>query len=273
MNNYHESIMVREVLESLHLEKARKYIDATLGTGGHTEAIINAGGDVLGIEADPEMLAIAKKRLGTEAKLVLGNFIEVDRIAGENGFEKVSGILFDLGVTNIQLTGDGRGFSFGNPEAGLDMRLNPETQGVTAADLLNALRRDQLEELFGVTMEGGPARWITKRILEARPIKTVGEFLEVCRGLRGKPGLSEATLPFLALRIAVNSELTNLEIALPKAYGLLKDGGRMIVISFHSGEDRIVKNFGENKLILPGKEEISRNPRARSAKMRVFEKI
>lgn len=271
MDKYHESVMVGEVLENLHVEKAHKYIDATLGTGGHSLAVMGAGGKVLGIEADPKILEIAKERVAG-GDFVLGNFVDIDKIAKENGFEKVSGILFDLGVTNLQLMDESRGFSFGNPEADLDMRLNPETQGVTAADLLDALRADQLEDLFKVTLDGGSARWTTRRVLETRPIRTVGNFLNVCRGLRSKERLNPATLPFLALRIAVNSELDNLEVALPKALDLVEEGGKLVVISFHSGEDRIVKNFGKSELILPVEEEIAKNPRARSAKVRVFVK-
>ena len=181
-NDYHESVMVREVLENLHLnnrprglKKASKYIDATLGTGGHALEIIKAGGNVLGIEADPEMLKIAKERM-PEGNFVLGNFTSIDKIAKANDFDKISGILFDLGATNLQLMSDRRGFSFGNPDADLDMRLNPEVQGVKGADLLNVLREDQLKYLFGVTLEAGSVKWLVKRILQKRPIKTVGDF-------------------------------------------------------------------------------------------------
>jgi 16S rRNA (cytosine1402-N4)-methyltransferase len=291
MDNYHESVLVQEVLQALHFEKARKYIDATVGNGGHALEILKKGGHVLGIDLDPKMLAIAQERLKDSGikdyKLVNGNFTEIDRIAGENDFSPVNGILFDLGVTNLHLKDLERGFSFENPEALLDMRINPETQGVKAADLLNVLREDQLEDLFEVTLEPGAAKWITGRVLHSRaekPIVTVGDMLEVSEGLRtGKAGLNEATLPFLALRIAVNSELANLEEALPKAFEILGKGGRLVVISFHSGEDAIVKNFFKEKSkegaeiitfkpILAGEEEIALNRRARSAKMRVLEK-
>ena len=270
-SSYHESVMVKEVLESLHVNKGSLYIDATLGTGGHALEIIKAGGKIFGIEADPEILEIAKKRVAG-GNFVLGNFTDIDKIARENDFGKVSGVLFDLGVTNIHLTTGTRGFSFGSPNNDLDMRLNAKDQGVMGADLLNALREDQLIDLFRVTLDGGSAKWMTKRVLEARPVRTVADFLAICRGLRGKPGLNEATLPFLALRVAVNSELDILEAALPKAYELLEPRGKLVVISFHSGEDRIVKNFGDSRLILPSAGEIAKNPRARSAKMRVFEK-
>ncbi len=290
-NNYHESVLVDKVIEVLHIEKARKYIDATVGNGGHTLEILKQGGQVLGIELDPKILAIAEERLRDSGekdyKLVNGNFTEIDEIAIKLGWNSVAGILFDLGVTNIHLKDTERGFSFENPEAALDMRIDPETQGVKAADLLNVLREDQLEELFKVTLEPGAAKWISGRVLHSRlakPVATVGDLLEISEGLRiGKPGLNVATLPFLALRIAVNSELTNLEEALPKAFGILAKRGRLAVISFHSGEDAIVKNFFKEKSkdgakiitfkpILADEEEINNNRRARSAKMRVLQK-
>jgi 16S rRNA (cytosine1402-N4)-methyltransferase len=293
MNNdaYHESVLVSEVIESLHIEKTRKYIDATLGNGGHALEILKRGGTVLGIDLDPKMLAIAEERLKESGeknyKLINGNFVDIDKIAEENGFNPVNGILLDLGVTNIHLKDLERGFSFENPEAPLDMRINSEAQGVKAADLLNVLREDQLTDLFKVTLEPGAAKWISGRTLHSRaekPIATVGDALEISEGLRtGKAGLNEATLPFLALRIAVNGELSNLEEALPKAFELLEKGGRLVVISFHSGEDVIVKNFFKEKSkngaeimtfkpILASEEEININRRSRSAKMRVLQR-
>lgn len=280
-DNYHESVMTREVIEKLHIKKACKYIDATLGTGGHTLAIAQKGGEVLGIEADPEMLTIARNRLKNETgcRLVNGNFVDIDKIAKDNGFGKVSGILFDLGVSNLHLTDTTRGFSFGNPEAELDMRLNRESQGVKAKDLLNLLRRDQLIEMFTETLDPGPARWLSSKILDFRSVRQfekVGDLLEVCQGLKtGKKKLNEATLPFLALRIAVNSELDNLRNALSKAYDLLIEGGKLIIITFHSKEEEVVDKFFEKKgeLLTPSIEEIDKNQRSRSAKMRVIEKI
>ena len=290
-NEFHESVLVKKAIEALHIEKGSKYIDATLGNAGHTLEILNLGGMVLGIEIDPKMLEIAEGRLKTankkDFKLVGGNFTEIDRIAKENGWYPVAGILFDLGVTNLHLKDLERGFSFGNSEAPLDMRINPETQGVKGSDLLNVLREDQLRDLFEATMEPGAAKWISGRVMHSRmdkPIETVGDLLEISEGLKiGKPGLNEATLPFLAVRVAVNSELTNLEEVLPKAFDLIEKGGRLVVISFHSKEDVLVKNFFKEmtkvgakqitfKPIMAEADEIGINRRARSAKMRVLEK-
>ena len=286
-------MLVDEIIEVLHIEKTRKYIDATLGSGGHTLEIVKRGGQVLGIELDPEMLRVAEERLAKyieegKCRLVNDNFINIDTVAKEYGWVPVEGILLDLGVTNIHLKDLTRGFSFENPSAELDMRINPGVQGVKAADLLNVLREDQLEELFKITLDPGSAKWIAGRVLHSRaakPVATVGDMLEISEDLKiGKKGLHKATLPFLALRIAVNSELSNLEEVLPKAFGLLARGGRLVVISFHSGEDAIVKNFFRQKTkegakiltfkpILAGEAELGVNRRARSAKMRVLQRI
>lgn len=279
--------MLKEAVKALHIKKNGKYIDATLGTGGHTLEIADLGGKVLGIDMDPSMIEIAKSRVGNKAVLIQGNFVDIDRIAAEKGFKNVSGILFDLGVSNIHFKDSLRGFSFENPFSELDMRLNPNLQGVKASDLLNVLREDQILKMFEAVLNPSAARWLTNRVInfrKVRPLKTVADMLEICQGLNtGKKVLNEATLPFLALRIAVNSELENLRIALPKAYKLLAKGGRLVVISFHSGEDKIVKSFFEemqvlgNKIITfkpvtPKKEEKEINRRSRSAKMRVLEK-
>lgn len=269
--------MVSKVVDSLHIKTGSKIIDGTLGNAGHSSEMIKMDADVLGIEADPKMLAIARERVPS-GKFVLGNFTDIKKIAEENGFSRVDGIVLDLGVTNLHLTGGDRGFSFTNSDfnSDLDMRLNPDVQGVRANDLLNALREDQLKELFGVVMDKGSVNWLVARILEQRPISTVGEFLEVCKGLKTKPGINSATLPFLALRIAVNSELENLKKVLPDAYDLLNINGVLAVITFHSAEDKIVKDFfkkyGGGELILPDKSEIEINKRSRSAKLRILKK-
>ena len=274
--NYHEPVMVEEVLA--HLNKAKSVIDATLGTGGHSLKLLESGVKILGIEFDPEILEIGKERLNNlNCIMVHGNFKDIDKIAYENGFNKVDGILFDLGVSNLQLMNESRGFSFSNPNAIFDMRIDKENQEVTGAILLNVLRKDQLEKLFSKVLDLSSARWLTKRVLEKRetkPIGTVGDFLDICEGLRGKARLNPATLPMLAVRIAVNSELENLKEVLPKAYDLLEIGGKLLIISFHSGEEEIVKNFSKEFLgpIKPTMEEINRNPKARSAELFVLTK-
>lgn len=279
-SGYHESVMVREAVSTLNIKSGDKIIDATLGTGGHALEFLKEGAEVLGIERDPEMIKIAEKRLkeacpASKFKLILGNFSEIGKIAEKEGFSEVSGILFDLGVSNLQLMSEARGFSFLSPKANLDMRIDPHVQGVAASDLLNVLRRDQLEEMFSRVLDGSSARWVAERIIqqrEAKPFETVGDFLKAIEGIRSKPGINPATLPFLAVRMAVNFELDNLKEALPRAFDLLKGGGKLLVITFHSGEDEIVKKFGKNRLIVPKDEEISFNPKARSAKLRIFVK-
>jgi 16S rRNA (cytosine1402-N4)-methyltransferase len=303
-NKYHESVLTREVLKNLGLDaplkKQARFIDATIGTGGHALAILKANGSVLGIDADKRILKIAEKRLKdacptlnqeiqSSFKLANGNFRNIDKISKKENFDQVDGILFDLGVSNLHLKSQTRGFSFEIESANLDMRIDPETQGVTAADLLNGLRKDQLIELFSQVMILPKARKLANQIILTREdslINKTADFLEIVKKARINGGkLHPATLPFLALRIAVNSELDNLEEALPKAFSLLKKGGRLVVISFHSEEDVLVKRFFKSeqkkglakiiteKPITPSGEEITKNPRARSAKLRCLEKI
>lgn len=277
---WHESVLVKEVIESLHISnklhfnKGSRVIDCTLGTGGHTEAMVAAGASVLGIEADPKMLEIAKKRLGNSAKLILGNFDNLEKIAKENNFTEVDGILFDLGVSNLHLKEDERGFSFSNPEQNLDMRLNPEMQGVKASDLLNALDQTQLTELFEKVLSHNESKRVASRIMTMRPIYKVGDLIDCLKNIPHKEHLNPATLPMLALRIAVNSELDNLDEAIPKAFTLLKKGGRLLIITFHSGEEKIVQKYMNvrTKVRIPSYEEIHKNIRSRSAKLYVYTK-
>ena len=278
MQKYHESVLVKEVIESLHLNTSSqkgKYIDCTLGTGGHTEAILNAGGSVLGIEADPKMLELAKERLAeTNSTLVLGNFDNLEKIAKDNGFDEADGILLDLGVSNLHLKEDTRGFSFESPEQELDMRLNPETQGVKASDLLNVLDQTQLTHLFEAVLSYNEAKRIAGRIMSMRPVNTVSDIMNAVKDIPHKEHLNPATLPMLALRIAVNSELDNLVKVIPTAFDLLKKGGRLLVITFHSGEEKILEKYitDRTKIRIPSYEEINKNKRSRSAKLYVFTK-
>jgi 16S rRNA (cytosine1402-N4)-methyltransferase len=277
----HKPVLVDEVLSYLEENaplKNQKIIDATVGTAGHSLEIVKRGAELLGIETDSEMIKVAEERLAGqgEYKLVNGNFKDIDSIVKKEGFDQVDAVIFDLGVANPQLISPERGFSFGNPEAVLDMRMDKEKQGVTAADLLNGLREDQLKTLFSRILYRSQANYLARRIIERRqnqPFKLVEDFLSVCRELRVKPSLNPATLPFLALRMAVNSELENLEEALPKAFSLLRKGGRLLVITFHSAEEKIVRSFKKvGDPIVPTEEEIRENPRSRSAKLFILEK-
>ena len=297
----HEPVMVKEVagafgLTNAHLNRQVRIIDATVGHAGHSVEFVKAHAKVLGIDMDKTMLAKAHERLtyacptpmGECFILVQGNFRDIKEIANTNNFSLVDGVLFDLGVSNIHLKSPLRGFSFSNPEADLDMRLYPDSQGVTAKDLLNVLDVTQLTRMFRVTMDFPHVKKLAKEVVNSRnikPFQKVGDFLEVIQINAGKKTkLNPATKAFLAVRIAVNSELDNLSSALPDAFAILRPGGRLVIISFHSGEDRLVKKYfretemmGLGKVItkkplIPNEEEIKRNPRARSAKLRIIEK-
>jgi 16S rRNA (cytosine1402-N4)-methyltransferase len=297
MNNYHISVLLQETTEQLAIKKGGKYIDGTLGGGGHTREILERGGVVIGIDQDSEALAFAEKSLGENHKdvrigenlvLVKGNFKDIDRIANEYGFTGVSGILLDIGISGHHVDTPERGFSFQH-DGPLDMRMDTDLQ-VQAGDLLNVLTKDELHVLLTKYGEEPFARVIVSHILNARKIKRIETTTELAEIIRkavpfSKKGVNPATRVFQALRIAVNDELNSLTDALPKAVGLLASGGRLVIISFHSLEDRIVKHtfldFAEKGLgtiitkkpIVPTEEEVNSNSRSRSAKLRVFEKI
>lgn len=295
ISNSHTPVMVSEVIEYLdlgaHLNKA--VIDATLGYAGHTRAIMSTGSKVLGIEYDPQTLTESRSLLTPEetksgSVYVQGNFCNIDQIARENGFLDVDAVLFDLGVNSVQLTSKSRGLSFTNPDAPLDMRLDRSSESVKASDLLNGLREDQLVELFR-EFEIDGSRLLSRLIVDRRQHKKfekVSDLLEIVDKLpKRNSKIKPATTVFMALRISVNSEIENLKSALPKAFGILKPRGRLVVISFHSGEDRIVKEFTKEQVMLgraknltkkpkkPSETEITINPRSRSARLRAIEKI
>lgn len=303
----HKPVMVEEVIKALNLDDALlqsqvRIIDATVGSGGHSVELVKRKAKVLGIDQDSEMLKYARSKLvkacptlnGYDSKsflLVHGNFRNIDTIAEKEGFLDVDGILLDLGISTRHYLERHKGFSFSDETSPLDMRLDRENQSVTAADLINCLNRVNLISLFSVCLPRNVSVEIADNTIVKRRIKkteTVGDFLDILKQtkrLKKKGSLHYATLPFLAVRIAVNSELENLKECLPKALRILKKKGRLIVISFHSGEDRIVKEFAESakvekktksvnkKPIVPGIKEIKYNPSARSAKMRIIEKI
>ncbi len=298
MNNFHTPVLLKEVIDFLQVKRGAKYIDATLGAGGHTKAILDLEGRVLGIDCDEEAIDYVQKNFKFQIsnfKLTLakGNFKNIDDIARLNNFNKVQGIIFDLGVSSYQLENEKRGFSF-LKKGPLDMRMDTDL-GVKAKDLINILPKGELYEIFTKLGEERHARIISNSIIRARritPIQTTEDLSNVIAqalGIKGEiTDFTKAQINkrvFQALRIAVNNELENIKIALTKVPELLESGGKVAVISFHSLEDRIVKqsfidferrNIGRiitKKPIIAQKREIEKNPRARSAKLRVFEKI
>ena len=297
MSNFHKSVLLKEAIDGLRVEKNKKYIDATVGGGGHSFEILKLGGEVLGIDVDAEAIKFVRGRWKIESgkwkireenlTLARGNFREIDKIAhlnnlpaGRQGFDKVAGIIFDLGVSSHQIDSPTRGFSFQN-EGPLDMRMDQEL-GVRALDLIKILTKGELYEIFTKFGEESRAWKISDAIVRARslaPIETTRILAKIAFTTAG-----QSKKVFQALRIAVNDELNSIMEALPKALELLEGNGRLLVISFHSLEDRIVKrefikyqkeNMGKiitEKPIVPSVEELRANKRARSAKLRIYEK-
>jgi 16S rRNA (cytosine1402-N4)-methyltransferase len=266
-------------------------IDGTVGMGGHAEAVLASSAEdvrLLGLDVDPEALARARARLarfGDRVTLARANFRETARVAAERGVSEARSVLLDLGVSSYQLDEAGRGFTFQRDEP-LDMRLDPEGPA-TAAELCNSLAEEELARLL--FEHGGErfARRIARAIVRRRPLRTTGELVAAVRAAVPRAAWSRrthvATRTFQALRMAVNDETGALRQSLQEIPGLLAVGGRLGVISFHSGEDRIVKqtfralaaaNFAalEPSPLTPGDDEVRANPRARSAKLRVLER-
>jgi len=287
----HQPVLLAETLELLVTDRSGRYVDCTLGMGGHTGAILQAlspSGKVLALDADPEAAAIAGKRLAAyqdAIKIVRTNFRNVGDVVDREGFAPLSGALLDLGLSSYQLDKGSRGLSF-NSDAPLDMRIDPDAP-LTAADIVNEWPEHELEALFQENGERN-ARGVARAIVFARkqsPFSTTRQLADLLarQGRRGR--LNPATLVFMALRIAVNAEPKTLETALDALKTRLAPGGRLAVISFHSGEDRAVKlafrawkqeggwNLLTPKPLTPSAEETSQNPRARSAKLRVIERL
>ena len=303
----HIPVLLDEVLTGLNPQPGQRFIDGTVGAGGHTEAILKAtapDGQVLAMDADPAALDIARQRLapyGDRVRLVHANFSQLATLAHDHHFVPVHGVLLDLGLSSIQLSAGERGFSFQN-EGPLDMRYDPGGP-TTAADLVNNLPQEELADLLYRFGEERRSRAIARAIVAARPLHTTRQLAEVvAQAVGGRRGarIHPATRTFQALRIAVNDELGALSRALPAAVSLLAPAGRLAVISFHSLEDRIVKDFFRQesrdclcppeqptctcghratlriitrKPIRASSREIAANPRARSAKLRVAEYI
>lgn len=284
--------MPQEALENLAITADAWYIDATFGRGGHTRAILNQGGQVIAFDFDQEAIEFGQTEFADQLQaghliLVRSNFDQLEKEVKQTGVSDIHGILFDFGTSTNQLMADDRGFSFNSP-APLDMRMD-QRLGVTALDLLNVLPEKQLAELFkemGGEWEGKSIAKAIKRkqVMQQGLLKINAQQLaeliaQTKRDTHSK--LHPATKVFQALRIAVNQELDSISQALPQALSLLKKGGRIVTIAFHEGEDRIVKRTfraweqagkgSEINRIEPSETEVAQNPRARSARMRVFE--
>jgi 16S rRNA (cytosine1402-N4)-methyltransferase len=311
----HVSVLLQEVLAALQPQPGGVYLDATVGAGGHAAAILQASapdGRVFGLDQDVEAIEIARRHLemfGDRVYLLHSNFDRLSAVAQRHNIPPLDGILFDLGVSSMQLDRPERGFSF-QGDGPLDMRMNPVT-GQTAESLVNHLPERELADLIYKYGEEPHSRRIARAIVQARPVRRTVELAEIVtraippkakkRGGRpGKVKIHPATRTFQALRIAVNDELGALERALPQALAQLKAGGRLAVISFNSLEDRIAKqyfrqeaqdcicppeypvctcqhkaiiNIITKKPITPSSTEIDANPKARSAKLRVVQLI
>ena len=309
MYTQHVPVMLEEVLRFLQPRPGSYYIDGTLGGGGHTAAILERSapdGRVLGIDTDVRALTRVRERLSEyveNRRLVLmhGNFAELARIADKASFVPVQGVLLDLGFSSDQMEDPQRGFSF-STDGPLDMRLDQSLE-VSAADLVNTASERELADIFWRYGEESRSRQIARRIVQGRARGAITRTAQlaalVAAGVPYKPGaIHPATKAFQALRIAVNHELESLEITLPQIVDVLQREGRMVIISFHSLEDRIVKEFMRReatdclcpprvpvcvcghkarlrlltlKPLIPTVQEIERNPRARSAKLRAAE--
>jgi len=289
----HKPVLLKETIECLNVEKNKNYVDCTIGEGGHAKEILKRNepeGKVLGIEIDPELYKKLREEKLERLILVNDSYSNLKEIVEREGFKEIHGILFDLGISSWHIEKSGRGFSFLRDEP-LIMRYD-RRQKLTAERIVNEWPEKEIERILREFGEERFAKRIAREIAKARktkPIKTTLRLVEVIK--RAVPSFYQhrkihfATKTFQALRIAVNNELENLRIALPQAIEVLEKGGRLVVISFHSLEDRIVKNFlkekereGKIKIltkkpIRPSKEEIIKNPRSRSAKLRAALKI
>lgn len=301
----HLPVLYQEIIHALRPHPSGRYVDGTVGAGGHARGILEAcapDGELLGLDLDPQALALARETLapfGRRVHLAQASYTALPDQLHQLGWEAVDGIVLDLGLSSMQLDTAERGFSFQH-DAPLDMRFSP-LNPTTAASLVNSLDEDELADLLYRYGEESDGRRIARAIVRARPLQTTRELAAVIeKTIPRRKGIHPATRTFQALRIAVNEELASVAEALPKAVAALRSGGRLAVISFHSLEDRIVKDFFREqsrdwvnppytpiyaeerkavlkeisrKPIVPSDEEIENNPRARSAKLRIAEKL
>ncbi|MCS7203543.1 MAG: 16S rRNA (cytosine(1402)-N(4))-methyltransferase RsmH [Thermodesulfovibrio sp.] len=286
----HTPVMVKEVLEILNLKRDGVYVDATIGCGGHTKEIlkrISSEGRVVGIDRDEAAIKRCKEELSDPRLfLVKANFSQLKEILKELNIEEVDGVFFDLGISMMQLRDFSRGFSFYSSER-LDMRMDQSSE-LTAWDVVNKYSERRLIQIFEDYADEPFAKKIAKEIIRKRQTKTIDtckELSEIIEKIVPKKRIHPATRVFQAIRVEVNKEFEELKRALSQAVEVLKKKGRVCVISYHSGEDRIVKNFFKEqekkgilriltkKPIYPSLEEIIKNPSSRSARIRGGEKI
>jgi 16S rRNA (cytosine1402-N4)-methyltransferase len=307
MNNTpHQSVLYKEIIHALQPRSGERYVDGTLGAGGHARGIMEAcapDGQLLGLDVDPQALAIARRILAPyehRIHLAQASYTTLSDQLAKLGWDTVDGILLDLGASSMQFDTPERGFSF-LQDAPLDMRFGPHISQ-SAADIVNSYSERELADLIYEYGEDRDSRKIARAIVKARPLHTTRELVAAIESVSPRRGdrVHPATRTFQALRIAVNEELTSIKEVLPQAVASLKPGGRLAVISFHSLEDRIVKEFFREqardlvnppyerlyeeernavlkevnrKPIVPSDDEIQNNPRARSAKLRIAEKL
>ncbi len=272
----HRPVLLQQAVANLKIKPGGLYIDATIGEGGHSREIIKLGGKVLGIDLDKDQIAKIKDQKLENLILVDGNFKDIEEIAKKNNFYPVDGVLFDLGLSMDQIEKSGRGFSFKNLKEDLDMRINTSLI-LSASDLLNRLSEDEIYEIFAKYSEDLNSRAIAQEVVFRRrrqKIKKVADLIKIIdRVLKTKDERTYRRI-FQALRIAVNDEKENLKTGLANSLKVLKENGRLVVITFQSLEDRLVKNFiRENNLKQLNKKIIKSDSGwrfERSAKMRVI---
>lgn len=304
----HLPVLLDEVLVGLAVRSGGMYIDGTVGGGGHAAALLEASapdGRLLGFDRDPQAVARAQERLqpfGSRVRIIHTAYTALEAVARIEGFLSVDGVLLDLGFSSYQVDDPQRGFAFRH-EGPLDMRFDPTGSEPTAADLVNELPESELAALLWRYGEEPRNRAIARAIVAARPVHSTQQLAQIIVAAVGRGqsrSLHPATRSFQALRIAVNGELEGLEVVLPQTLSVLRPGGRLAVITFHSLEDRIVKRFFQQaarpcicppaapvctcgrqpmlrlitrKPLVPGAHELAANPRSRSAKLRIAERL
>jgi 16S rRNA (cytosine1402-N4)-methyltransferase len=285
----HLAVLLNEALSYLDPQPGRRYIDATFGAGGHTQALLERtapDGSVLALDLDETALEQGRESLasfGSRLVLVQANFKDIASVAPAHGFNEVDGILADIGLSSMMIDDPERGFSFMR-EGPLAMTMD-RTQALTAADIVNTYSEKEIADILYIYGEERRSRPIARSIVRARPLATTTDLVRAVQRVTGNPRYGKihpATRTFQALRIAVNDELNNLQLFLSSAPTCLRAGGRLAVITFHSLEDRLVKNSFRagtfpgkpltKKVVTATPEEIEINSRARSAKLRVWEK-